>query len=134
MVVLLCPHRNGKQGICTHPCHGVITGDNYEQRGAQVMGNLFTSVRINVFNISKINSEVLMVETKSTQHRNEDGSWNTEVTEKAKAGVKWCANASQYLKQHGGKAWKYLLVPHDEVKDNKRLVDFIRFAMTDDEK
>jgi len=36
----------------------VITGDNYEQRGAQVMGNLLTSVRINVFNISKINSEV----------------------------------------------------------------------------
>ncbi|MDQ6968512.1 MAG: DEAD/DEAH box helicase family protein, partial [Mariprofundaceae bacterium] len=36
----------------------VITGDNYEQRGAQVMGSLLTSVRINVFNISKINSEV----------------------------------------------------------------------------
>jgi len=47
-------------------------------------------------------------------------SWNTEVTEKAKAGVKWCENASHYLKQHGGKEWKYLLIPHDEVKDNKR--------------
>jgi len=84
--------------------------------------------------VAETNTEILMVETKSTQHRNEDGSWNTEVTEKAKAGVKWCENASQYLKQHGGKAWRYLLVPHDEVKDNKRLIDFIRFAMTDDKK
>ena len=36
----------------------VITGDNYEQRGAQVMGDLLANVRVNVFNISKINSEV----------------------------------------------------------------------------
>lgn len=36
----------------------VITGDNYDQRGAQVMADVLASVRINVFNISKINSEV----------------------------------------------------------------------------
>ncbi|EPX3303676.1 DEAD/DEAH box helicase, partial [Citrobacter freundii] len=36
----------------------VITGDNYESRGAQVMGDLFGSVRVNVFNIAKINTEV----------------------------------------------------------------------------
>lgn len=36
----------------------VITGDNYEQRGAQVMGDILSTVRVNVFNISKINSEV----------------------------------------------------------------------------
>ncbi|WP_197469545.1 DEAD/DEAH box helicase family protein, partial [Oleiphilus sp. HI0125] len=36
----------------------VITGDNYEQRGAQLMGDILSNVRVNVFNISKINSEV----------------------------------------------------------------------------
>lgn len=36
----------------------VITGDNYEQRGAQVMGDILANVRVNVFNISKITSEV----------------------------------------------------------------------------
>ncbi|MEF1300883.1 DEAD/DEAH box helicase family protein, partial [Vibrio owensii] len=36
----------------------VITGDNYESRGAQVQNDLFGSVRINVFNIAKINTEV----------------------------------------------------------------------------
>ncbi len=35
-----------------------MTGDDYEQRGAQVMGDIWTQVRVNVFNISKINSEV----------------------------------------------------------------------------
>lgn len=35
----------------------VVTGDNYEQRDP-TSGSLFGSVRINIFNISKINSEV----------------------------------------------------------------------------
>ncbi|EQD81012.1 type III restriction protein res subunit, partial [mine drainage metagenome] len=35
----------------------VITGDTYEQHNA-VGGTLFGDVRINIFNISKINSEV----------------------------------------------------------------------------
>ena len=35
----------------------VITGDNYDQRDP-ASGLLFGGVRINIFNISKINSEV----------------------------------------------------------------------------
>lgn len=41
-----------------------------------------------------------------------------EVSEKAKAGKIWCESASHYLQQHGGKPWKYLLIPHNEVKEN----------------
>ena len=66
-----------------------------------------------------------MVETKSAQHKNADGNWNEEVTEKAKSGVKWCANASTYLKDNGGKEWKYLLIPHDEVKEANILGSYI---------
>jgi len=69
---------------------------------------------------------VLMVETKSTQHKKEDGSWNEEVTEKAKSGVKWCINASTYLKANGGKEWKYLLIPHDEVKEANTLSSYVQ--------
>ena len=68
---------------------------------------------------------VLMIETKSTQHQNEDGSWNEEVTEKAKSGAKWCENASTYLKANGGKEWKYLLIPHDKV-DEGNILDSYR--------
>lgn len=69
---------------------------------------------------------VLMIETKSTQHRNADGNWNEEVAEKAKAGVKWCVNASDYLKKNTGKPWKYLLVPHDEMKEANTLASYIQ--------
>lgn len=73
---------------------------------------------------------VLMVETKSTQHRKDNGSWNDEVSEKAKSGVKWCANASTYLKRNGGKEWKYLLIPHDEVKEANTLSSYTqRFCL-----
>jgi type III restriction enzyme len=43
---------------------------------------------------------------------------------KAEAGVKWCENASTHLLANGGKEWKYLLIPHDEVKENITLNDF----------
>jgi type III restriction enzyme len=45
------------KGIAEFAADGpmVITGDNYEQTGS---GTLFGGVRINIFNISKINSEV----------------------------------------------------------------------------
>src|SRR5574337_1192258 len=36
----------------------VITGDNYDQSGLDVTSDIFSEVRINIFNISKINSEV----------------------------------------------------------------------------
>lgn len=36
---------------------------------------------------------------------------------------KCCENASQDLLDHGAKEWKYLLVPHDHVKENFKLSD-----------
>ena len=36
----------------------IITGDNYDQSGADITGDLFGGIRVNIFNISKINSEV----------------------------------------------------------------------------
>ena len=50
----------------------------------------------------------------------------TKVQAKADAAVKWCENAGDYLLKNGGKAWKYLLIPHDEVKENFQLGDYVR--------
>lgn len=75
--------------------------------------------------VVETSDHILMVETKSTQHKNEDGTWNDEVTEKAKSGAKWCANASAHLKANGGKEWKYLLIPHDRVKEANTLNSYI---------
>lgn len=64
---------------------------------------------------------VLMVETKSQAEMHD-----VIVQAKADAAIKWCQNASEYLLKNSGKVWKYLLVPHDEVKENFQLPDFIK--------
>ncbi|MDD1629259.1 MAG: type III restriction endonuclease subunit R, partial [Methylococcaceae bacterium] len=64
---------------------------------------------------------VLMVETKSQAEMAD-----TKVQAKADAAVTWCENAGDYLLKNGGKAWKYLLIPHDEVKENFQLGDYVR--------
>ena len=40
------------------------------------------------------------------------------VLTKKEAAVKWCANASNYTYSHGGKPWKYVLIPHNEIATN----------------
>jgi type III restriction enzyme len=46
---------------------------------------------------------------------------DAEVLAKAKAAAEWCAHATTHEKQHGGKPWTYLLIPHDVITDNKTL-------------
>ena len=40
------------------------------------------------------------------------------VLAKKEAALKWCADASDYAANYGGKAWRYVLIPHDEIADN----------------
>jgi len=65
---------------------------------------------------------LLMVETKA---RNELGT--DEVKAKAEAGALWCRHASEHAQKIGTKSWKYLLIPHDQVTEDKRLVDYLSF-------
>ena len=64
---------------------------------------------------------VLMVETKSQAEMTDP-----IVQAKAEAAKTWCKNASEYLLKNGGKSWKYLQIPHDEVTENLKLDDFVR--------
>ena len=64
---------------------------------------------------------VLMVETKSLAEMTDP-----IVQAKAEAAKTWCRNASEYLLKNGGKSWKYLQIPHDEVTENLKLDDFVR--------
>jgi type III restriction enzyme len=43
------------------------------------------------------------------------------VQEKKRVAETWCHNASHYAAQHGGKPWKYALIPHDKIADNMTL-------------
>ena len=71
--------------------------------------------------IAETASYVLMIETKSQAEMAD-----AKVQAKADAAVTWCNNASDYLLKNNGKAWKYLLIPHDEVKENFQLGDYAR--------
>ena len=53
---------------------------------------------------------IYMIETKSAKDMQDD-----DVQAKKAAAEKYCHHATEYTLAHGGKSWKYLLVPHHEV-------------------
>lgn len=55
---------------------------------------------------------IYMVETKDASRiQNKD----PEVLDKARAAIKYCQYATDFTATHGGKPWRYLLIPHTEV-------------------
>ncbi|MGZ8957762.1 MAG: hypothetical protein ACXW0G_08010, partial [Methylosarcina sp.] len=71
--------------------------------------------------VAEIESCVLMIETKSQAEMTD-----TKMQAKADAAVKRCENTSDYLMKNGGKPWKYLLIPHDKIKENYPLEDYAK--------
>ncbi|HEY4732774.1 MAG TPA: type III restriction endonuclease subunit R, partial [Gammaproteobacteria bacterium] len=47
------------------------------------------------------------------------------VLGKRDAAVKWCKQASEYTHNHGGKPWRYVLIPHDEIAENITLAGLV---------
>jgi type III restriction enzyme len=44
-----------------------------------------------------------------------------DVRDKARAATLWCQRASDHERQHGGKPWRYLLIPHDAIDASRTL-------------
>ena len=49
-----------------------------------------------------------------------------EAQVKARAAGLWCQRASDHERQHGGKPWRYLLIPHDAVDASRTLAGLVR--------
>lgn len=58
-------------------------------------------------------SEKLICEIKSDSNMEDK-----VVQEKARAVTEWCKYASQHEREHNGKEWTYLLIPHSDVQEN----------------
>jgi type III restriction enzyme len=43
------------------------------------------------------------------------------VQAKKAVAERWCTNASAHALSHGGKPWRYLLIPHDVIAENMTL-------------
>ena len=72
--------------------------------------------------VAETATHIFMVETKARTDVE-----TQEVAAKASAAAQWCRHASDHAKTVGGKPWVYVLLPHDEVKESSRLVDYLRF-------
>ena len=66
--------------------------------------------------VAEAENHVLMVETKARNDLDDP-----VVLAKAEAAREWCKYATQHLLQNGGKEWKYLLIPHNEVSEQNTL-------------
>jgi type III restriction enzyme len=67
---------------------------------------------------------ILMCETKARTDMQD-----ADVQAKAKAAATWCQNATVYSASHGGKPWHYLLIPHDDIAENKQLSFFMKYKI-----
>jgi type III restriction enzyme len=71
--------------------------------------------------VAELDDAIFMIETKAR-----DDMKSPEVIAKAEAAARWCEHASAYAGQAGTKAWRYLLIPHDDVVESKRWADYLR--------
>ena len=74
--------------------------------------------------VAETDSTIYMVETKARTDVN-----TQEVQAKADSAARWCKHASDHAAEVGAKPWKYLLLPHDEIAESKRLSDYLRFEV-----
>jgi type III restriction enzyme len=74
--------------------------------------------------VAETDDSILMVETKARTDLT-----SPEVHAKARAAARWCRDASEYTARLNGKGWSYVLVPHDEVTEDKRLHDYVHFRV-----
>lgn len=73
--------------------------------------------------VAETADKIYMAETKARSDLAD-----ADVQAKADAAITWCQNATNYTQTNGGKPWVYLMIPHDEINEARRLADFERFV------
>lgn len=69
--------------------------------------------------VAETHDEILMLEPKMATQMND-----SDVLAKRDVAVQWCKRASEHALTSGGKPWRYVLIPHDQIQDNMGL-DFL---------
>ena len=70
--------------------------------------------------VAETDDAIYMLEPKARREMDD-----AEVVAKKESAVLWCLRASEHNSLHGGKAWSYLLIPHDAIAENKTLQAFV---------
>ena len=71
--------------------------------------------------VAEMENTIYMLEPKMSSQMNDP-----EVLEKKRVAVQWCQQASDYMQQHGGKPWRYVLIPHDAIAENMTLKGLLK--------
>lgn len=58
--------------------------------------------------------------------KREDYMGDQVVLAKTRAGVTWCQHATEHELAHGGKPWRYVLIPHNAIADNTTVAGLVR--------
>ncbi len=66
--------------------------------------------------VAEADGAVYMLEPKAANEMDDP-----VVLAKKEVAVAWCKNASEHAKEHGGKPWRYALIPHAAIADNMTL-------------
>ncbi|MBI2875964.1 MAG: type III restriction endonuclease subunit R, partial [Candidatus Tectomicrobia bacterium] len=69
--------------------------------------------------VAEVTDCICMMEPKARGEMNDP-----IVMAKKDAAVKWCQHASDHAVSHGGKPWRYLLIPHDTITENMTIAGF----------
>ena len=65
-------------------------------------------------------TEKLIVEVKARKEMQSE-----DVKAKARAALKWIGYANAHAEEVEGKPWRYILIPHDEIRENSTLVGLV---------
>jgi type III restriction enzyme len=73
--------------------------------------------------VAETTDKIYMAETKARADLSD-----ADVLAKAEAAITWCRHATEYAQANDAKPWVYLLIPHDEINEGRRLGDFEQFV------
>ena len=71
--------------------------------------------------VAETEAEKYMLESKAANEMED-----SVVLAKKEVAVKWCQHASEHAATHGGKPWRYALIPHTAIADNMTLKGLVQ--------
>jgi type III restriction enzyme len=75
--------------------------------------------------IAEMKDCICMIEVKANNEMNDE-----IVLVKKEAAWSWCENASKFAEKTGSKPWLYIIIPHDDLRDNMTLGGLVKKYIT----
>lgn len=71
--------------------------------------------------VAETDDSILMLEPKAANQMKDP-----DVLAKRDSALEWCRHASNHAASYGGKPWRYALIPHDVIAENRTLASLVQ--------